>query len=177
MHVHDFGCGYGALFHHLADHPIMHRGTYLGTDMSEAMLEAARAEVRDPRARFACADGATEMADYTIVSGTFNLRSGVDQTKWSQYTEGLVRTLWAHSRRGLAFNLLHDANVQLTCDSLYYANARAWHTFARSLAPAAELLVPATREGVVAALGAILGPAPEQFQSRAQHLAFEAGPV
>ena len=39
--IHDFGCGYGAFFDYLTDHPAMRASRYIGTDMCESMLEAA----------------------------------------------------------------------------------------------------------------------------------------
>jgi SAM-dependent methyltransferase len=155
--VHDFGCGYGALFDFLSEHPIMrNEGRYVGTDMVEAMLDAARARVTDPRARFSYGVDAAEPADYTLVSGTFNLRVGHDETEWTAYLEHSITMLWQQSRRGLAFNLLHDCSLGQH-DDLYYADARRFHRFARTLAPNVELLVPAARVGIVAALGAVVG--------------------
>eukprot|EP00966_Prymnesium_polylepis_P072946 1693829-Prymnesium_polylepis.1 len=114
--------------------------------MSEAMVAAAREQVSDRRAAFAHGVRSAEISDFTLVSGTFNLRAGVAEAEWAAYVEERVQELWSHSRRGLAFNLLHDCNLQYAGSrSLYYADARAWHSFARSLAPEAELLVPATR--------------------------------
>lgn len=155
--VHDFGCGYGALFHFLSEHPVMQSGgSYLGTDMSEDMLSAARELVSDQRARFAYGVGAAEPAEYTMVSGTFNLKSNVDDGTWSAFVQESLRELWKQTHKGLAFNLLHDNSPQQN-SSLYYADARSWHRFARTLTPHAELLVPATRAGIVTALGMAVG--------------------
>ena len=159
--IHDFGCGYGALFDFLADHPVLaDGGCYLGTDMSDEMLAAARQRVDDSRARFAVGVHASVVADYTFASGTFNLRAGVCEAEWTSYVENTLRTLWAHTRRGLAFNLLHDANPRLAggdAELLFYADARHFHSFARDLAPSVELIVPPTRAGLVAAFGPIVG--------------------
>ena len=149
--VHDFGCGYGALFDFIRDHPLMRDGHYLGTDMSDRMIAAARQRVHDPRAQFSTGTSATTLADFTLVSGTFNLRSGIDEAEWSEHTRQTLRKLWAHTRRGLAFNLLHDGSWQLPDHDLFYANAREWHRFARTLSPRAELVLPATRNGLASA--------------------------
>ena len=46
----DYGCGYGALRSYLRERG--HRGHYVGFDISERMIEAARAGISDDAARF-----------------------------------------------------------------------------------------------------------------------------
>ena len=52
IRIHDFGCGYGALFDYLADHQAMRESRYLGTDISKDMIDAAKCRISDPRAHF-----------------------------------------------------------------------------------------------------------------------------
>ena len=139
--IHDFGCGYGSLFEYLADNPVMKRSRYIGTDMSQSMIEAARARHPDPRAHFVRGVAAREIADFTIVSGTYNMHMGADPDEWSEYIQASLKQLWRHTRRGLAFNMLsHDAAEQY--DGLYYANPEDFLTFARdTLSRDAEIVV------------------------------------
>jgi SAM-dependent methyltransferase len=105
--VADFGCGTGALFGYLAQRdappPL---GAYVGYDLVPAMVDAARAAVDDPRARFVVADTVAEDADYVFASGTFTIRPGVEDAEWAEHVRAMVRGLWERARRGLAFNLL-----------------------------------------------------------------------
>ncbi len=129
--IHDFGCGYGPLFDYLADKPVMRRSRYIGTDMSQAMIDAARDSHDDPRATFVRGVAANEIADYTLVSGTYNMHMGADPGDWSDYIQASLQQLWRHSRRGLAFNMLsHEAAEQFS--GLYYADAKMFVAFARS---------------------------------------------
>jgi len=119
--IHDFGCGYGSLFEYLADRPVMNRSRYIGTDMSQAMVDAARERIRDPRASFVRGIGALEKADFTLVSGTYNMHMGADADDWTDYVKASLTQLWRHTRRGLAFNML-SATTAEQFDGLYYAD-------------------------------------------------------
>lgn len=139
--IHDFGCGYGSLFEYLADKAVMKRSRYIGTDMSQGMIEAARARHPDPRAHFVRGVAARETADFTLVSGAYNMRMGADPAEWSAYVQASLKQLWRHTRRGLAFNMLsHDAEEQY--ESLYYADPVEFLAFAHDhLSPESEIVV------------------------------------
>ncbi len=49
-------------------------GTYFGYDISEAMIKGAKQQITDPRAPFINSHQATELADYSFVSGTYNMK-------------------------------------------------------------------------------------------------------
>jgi SAM-dependent methyltransferase len=105
--VADFGCGTGALFAHLAaraEPPPL--AAYTGYDLVPGMVEAARAAVRDPRARFVVSPAVSEDADYVLASGALSVRPGATDEEWAEHVRDVVRGLWARARRGLAFNLL-----------------------------------------------------------------------
>ena len=119
--IHDFGCGYGALFDYLADKPIMKNAYYIGTDISSQMITAARQKVDDPRAEFRRHLLAVDVADYTLVSGTFNMHLGQDEDEWEAYIKESLMQLWSKTRLGLAFNMLRN-NAQNIYDGLFYIN-------------------------------------------------------
>src|SRR5690348_4357827 len=76
--VADFGCGTGALFTHLTARAVPPPlGAYTGYDLVPGMVEAARAAVDDPRARFVVASEVTDDADYVLASGALSVRPGV----------------------------------------------------------------------------------------------------
>jgi len=126
--IHDFGCGYGALFDFLKDQPVMRSSRYIGTDISEAMVLAARSRIDDPRAEFIHHICALDVADYTLVSGTFNLHAGHDDEAWTEHVKQGLMQLWSKTRKGLAFNLLRkDAPERFA--GLYYADGRTMFEF------------------------------------------------
>jgi SAM-dependent methyltransferase len=128
--VNDHGCGYGALFEYLVERGFPVVG-YLGTDISAEMLGVARARVADPRAEFVEAALPPADADYTFVSGTFNVRLGATEASWETYVKETLAALAARSRRGIAFNLL-TTYVDWRDDNLFYADPKAFFDFCRS---------------------------------------------
>jgi len=126
--IHDFGCGYGAFFHFLKDKPVMHMSRFIGTDMSQPLIDAARISTTDPRAHFVRRLQATETADYTFASGTFNMSMNANEKDWVDYVQTSLSQLWGRTRKGLAFNMLRlDAPEKFR--DLYYADANLFHDF------------------------------------------------
>ncbi len=128
--VNDWGCGYGAMFRYLDERPDVRLGGYTGYDISADMLDAARGFVDDPRARWVQGAHVTETADFTFVSGTFNVRLDAGDEAWTRYIEETLLELGARSRRGLAFNLL-TTHVDWRKDDLFYADPTHFFTFCR----------------------------------------------
>lgn len=137
--VNDLGCGYGALFDFLADHPALAGGNFYGYDISEDMIETAKARVPDPRARFVQALVATETADFSFVSGTFNMNLDADVTAWKEYIEASLAHLWSRTRVALGFNML--AGNDFNREGLFYAEPRRFLEFCKNrLNPSAVLI-------------------------------------
>lgn len=128
--VADFGCGYGAFFDFLMDRPAMRQGSYVGYDMSGKMIAAAKARIRDPRARFAQQITVTEPADYVFACGTYNMHLGADDRDWADYVKTSLRQLWGMTKRTLAFNLLR-ADAQDRFGGLFYADRQEFEDFCR----------------------------------------------
>ncbi len=104
--VNDHGCGYGALFETLRDYPAMRRGSYHGTDISADMVRAAQKHIRDPRASFEVSHVATREADYSFVSGTYNMKMHADEGEWVEMVKHNIKDLWSKTRVALGFNML-----------------------------------------------------------------------
>jgi len=126
--INDLGCGYGAMFDTFKELPQFSDGTYFGYDISDAMLTAGRQQVSDPRALFINSHQATEMADYSFVSGTYNMKMAAPELAWRNYVEENLVQLWSKTRIGLGFNML---NIQspLREKTLYYANPHYFMDF------------------------------------------------
>jgi SAM-dependent methyltransferase len=119
--ISDFGCGYGALFDHISERGFMKEGSYIGYDQSQAMVDLARENISDPRARFVCANEVTETADYTLISGTLNLKMHATEEAWWGYITQCLAECWKMTEKALAFNLLRKGSP--TPDRrLFYAN-------------------------------------------------------
>ncbi|MBI1209159.1 MAG: class I SAM-dependent methyltransferase [Azospirillum sp.] len=145
--INDLGCGYGALFGYLADHPALRGGLYHGYDICERLIGLAQQGTRDPRTVFVQSLEALWTADYSFVSGTYNFvsadydfaRDGPDLT-WTGYIEDSLLRLAAASRRGLAFNLLSGYADQ-PIPGHYYGDPLAFFDFCRRhLSPRVRLI-------------------------------------
>lgn len=134
--INDFGCGYGALFELLADMPLM---SYYGYDISQEMLEQARKKHKDPRAHFIESPIATETADYSFVSGTYNMSFGAERRLWESYIKASLEHLWAKTAKVMAFNMLDNASPT-RLDDLYYASRQDMIAFALSLSPDVDVV-------------------------------------
>jgi hypothetical protein len=128
--VNDWGCGYGAMFRYLDARPDVRLGRYNGYDISAEMLAAARGFVDDPRAHWNQGAELTEDADFSFVSGTFNVRMRASDEAWQRYIEDTLRAIAARSRKGFAFNLL-TTYVDWRKDDLFYADPAYFFAFCK----------------------------------------------
>ena len=139
--INDLGSGYGAFFDFLADRSEMLGGHYTGYDICGSMVKAARARIHDPRAHFVESLVATEAADYSFVSGTFNMKLDEFDRDWTAYVEASLEDLWSKTRKGLAFNMLCARTKKRKEHDLYYADWREYETFCRdTLSPHVTLV-------------------------------------
>jgi SAM-dependent methyltransferase len=128
--VNDWGCGYGAMFRYLDQRFGGRMRGYTGYDISPEMLAAAAAAIPSPRVRLVLGADATEEADYSFVSGTFNVKLEAADADWDRYVKEQLVRLYARSRRGLAFNLL-TSHVDWRQDNLFYADPGEFLNFCK----------------------------------------------
>lgn len=120
--LNDLGCGYGALLTTLASR--YHDFTYLGVDVSEDMIRAAKQRHHDnPQALFITSAEPNVVADYGVASGIFNVRLGRSDAEWREYLEATLDVLDRTSSQGFAFNCLTSySDKEKMRDYLYYAD-------------------------------------------------------
>lgn len=136
--INDLGCGYGALFEMIKNSPLMKSSKYFGYDISKEMIDAARIRNHDNRANFTHSPLANVVADYSFVSGTFNMFLGARQNLWRDYVRSSIRLLWQNTKKGLAFNML-DASSETRLLDLYYADLDDMVEYAKTLTPNVEV--------------------------------------
>jgi SAM-dependent methyltransferase len=120
--ISDLGCGYGALLDYLETR---FKGfTYVGCDVSDAMIAAARERHRaNPKAHFHETSTPPQAADYTVASGIFNVRMGHADAVWRDYVKATLALLDRSSRLGFAFNCLTTySDPEKARADLFYAN-------------------------------------------------------
>jgi hypothetical protein len=100
------------------------------------MVEAARAQHPDPRARFEVATEVREEADYVLASGALTVRPGIADADWEPHVQGVLRGLWERARRGLGFNLLAGGGDPPD-DTMYAGDPETWARWCSSALPGA----------------------------------------
>jgi SAM-dependent methyltransferase len=124
----DYGCGYGALADWLERRGIA--VDYRGFDLSDDMVRHAR--VRRPHAAVTTREDELEPADVAVASGIFNVRLDVDDARWADYVEGVIRTLDRLGTRGIAFNMLTSwSDPPFMRDDLFYGDPCAYFSLCK----------------------------------------------
>jgi SAM-dependent methyltransferase len=123
--LNDYGCGYGALLDSLASRYADF--SYVGCDISEAMVAEARTRYADEhRARFTSDSAELDRADFTLASGLFNVKLDTEEGAWRTYVHETIGELARLSSRGIAFNALTShADPERRRRDLFYADPAA----------------------------------------------------
>jgi len=127
----DVGCGYGALL------PFMRArgftGHYRGIDIASEMIRAARTlHGMDAAAKFDIGAVPSDIADYAVASGIFNVRLTHDESSWRAYVLDTIAAMDRLSLRGFAFNCLTSyADEERKRPDLYYADPCAYFHLCR----------------------------------------------
>lgn len=120
--VGDLGCGFGDFLAFLRHHG--HTGGFVGYDLSDAMLDAARerhGETSD--VRWVRASAPTEATDFVIASGLFNVRGSFDTQTWRDYVFETIDRMAHASRKAFAFNVLSmHSDPEHRRPDLYYVD-------------------------------------------------------
>jgi SAM-dependent methyltransferase len=120
--INDLGCGYGALYNFLT---LTYKGfLYTGIDIAEDMIRSAkRLHSEKPNARFIVGSEPTDIADYSVASGIFNIHFDRSAEQWLSHIEANLDLLNQRSRRGFSFNCLTTySDTDKMRDYLYYAD-------------------------------------------------------
>jgi SAM-dependent methyltransferase len=137
--VNDLGCGYGAFFDFLATRLGDRLLRFAGTDISPSMVAEAKARIADPRAVFVRGLTASEDADYSFASGTFNMCLKTKPAEWVAYVEASLAHLYGRSRKAMAFNML--AGRGTVREGLYYADSAYFGAFCQRLGATVQLAI------------------------------------
>lgn len=124
--VNDYGCGYGAHLDHLLERG-MKVSAYHGYDLSEQMLDSARARLSEFQGELDLRQSTSlgTEADYTFVSGTFNVRFEASDEAWQKFILEKLHEIHRLSRKGFAFNLL-STYVDWQESHLFYGDPLFW---------------------------------------------------
>ena len=118
----DLGCGFGDFLRYLRN--VGHRGKFIGYDVAPEMIaEAKRLYGESPKVVWKVGATPTEVADFAIASGIFNVRGHFPLDDWERYFEETIRVLARAGRRGFAFNVLSlSSDYERRRSDLFYAD-------------------------------------------------------
>ena len=119
--LHEVGAGAGHLFDYLEARDL--RVDYSGSDLSPAMVEAARERL--PQVRFDRLDilegGAERRYDWVFCSGVFHVKLDHDEAEWWAFVAAMIRRMFELCRVGIGFNLMSN-RVDFRNPLLFYAD-------------------------------------------------------
>jgi len=118
----DYGSGYGALVELLTASGCEFE--YSGYDISEKMILKGR-ELYQNRPNCHFTDDLEELtsADYTVVSGIFNIKLDTSPEEWTQYVVSELERINYLATRGFSFNMLTKySDADHMKPNLYYAD-------------------------------------------------------
>jgi SAM-dependent methyltransferase len=121
----DYGCGFGSLVEHLRQRAAGF--TYIGYDISEAMIGEARTLFGDdPSCRFVGSLEQAGTADFAVASGVMNVRLEFGIEAWEAHVYRTMDELNRISTKGFAFNVLTKySDADRMRDDLYYGDPLA----------------------------------------------------
>ena len=128
--LHEIGAGAGHLYAFLRKRGI--EADYSGSDLSPAMVEAARR--LHPGVRFTCSDVLRDSSrgayDVVVCSGLFYVKIDHAESEWRDFVRALIRRMYAMCRIGIAFNLMSD-QVDFRNPHLFYESPESTLEFCR----------------------------------------------
>lgn len=118
----DFGSGYGGMYDYFLR--IGHQLHYVGYDIADSMIEKGRElHPNNPDCWFTSNPSELPIVDYSVVSGTFNMKLDADFDVWTQIVLDAINLMNSHSTKGFAFNMLTKySDADRMRPDLYYAD-------------------------------------------------------
>jgi SAM-dependent methyltransferase len=118
----DFGSGYGGMYEYFLK--IGHQLHYVGYDIAESMVEKGRQlHPNNPDCWFTSNAEDLPLVDYSIVSGTFNMKLDASFDAWTRIVLDAINLMNSRSTKGLAFNMLTKySDADRMRPDLYYAD-------------------------------------------------------
>ena len=105
---------------------------YKGYDIMPEMIAAAENLNPEDSEQFKLIENANQMelADYTVASGILNLKYNATDDEWLEFIHETIATMWAKSKKGVAFNCLTSySDKEFMRPELYYTNPLALFDF------------------------------------------------
>lgn len=130
--INDYGCGYGAHLDFLQNNVKLKVSKYFGYDLSTEMLRAAQEKHQNfsGTLKLIHSSNLESIADYSFVSGTFNVKFQASDEAWSEFIKSKLHELNTHSLKGFSFNLL-TSYVDWKEPHLFYGDPCYWFDYCK----------------------------------------------
>ena len=140
--VNDVGCGFGSLLDALYGSGRTNFD-YMGYDLVGEMTDLGRQTWTSKNPRLEFITGGTDKlktADYSLASGTFNIKQATPHDDWHEYVLGCLRDMLEHTKVKLVVNFLTSySDAEYMRDDLYYPDPREMFDFGMKLTGSAAI--------------------------------------
>ena len=104
--INDIGCGYGGFLKRLQDNFSNDRFSYIGFDLAKSPVEYCDRHYAKKGVKFYCSSIPSEIADYSVMSGTFNYVPDLSVKAWKDYLFTSLSSIWNLTQHSIIFNLM-----------------------------------------------------------------------
>jgi len=118
--VNDIGCGYGGFLERLMTKFGQKEFSYFGFDIAGSPIEFCKDNFDQHGVKFYCRSTPVQMADYSVMSGTFNYAPDLSVYEWKTYLFKNLNSIWNLTRRSMIFNLMISDEAAITSQDISY---------------------------------------------------------
>ena len=130
--VNDIGCGYGGFLQRLQDNFSNDRFSYAGFDLAKSPIAYCERNYAKKGVKFYLNGIPTEMADYSVMSGTFNYAPDITVKAWKDYLCTTLNSIWNLTRCSMIFNLMISEEDKITSQNISYIRQETILNFCQS---------------------------------------------
>ena len=118
--INDIGCGYGGFLKRLQDNFSNDRFSYVGFDLAKSPVEFCDRHYSEKGVKFYCSSIPSEIADYSVMSGTFNYVPDLSVKAWKDYLFTSLSSIWDLTQHSMIFNLMISEQDKITAQRISY---------------------------------------------------------
>ena len=118
--VNDIGCGYGGFLKRLQDNFSNDKFTYAGFDLAKSPIAYCVHNYAKKGTQFYLSGIPSKIADYSVMSGTFNYAPDLTVSAWKEYLFKSLNSIWNLTQHSMIFNLLISEEEKITSQSISY---------------------------------------------------------
>ena len=118
--INDIGCGYGGFLKRLQDNFSNDRFSYVGFDLAKSPVEFCDRHYSKKGVKFYCSSIPSKIADYSVMSGTFNYVPDLTVKAWKDYLFTSLSSIWNLTQHSMIFNLMISEQDKITAQRISY---------------------------------------------------------